>query len=71
PEAERIAADLAPDLPPGVAAALVAAWAQLYGLVGFELFGQFHRVVEDRDPFFHEAATRLAHGVGFLGKKPA
>ncbi|MFM9447940.1 TetR/AcrR family transcriptional regulator [Streptomyces acidiscabies] len=70
PEAERIAADLAPDLPPGVAAALVAAWAQLYGLVGFELFGQFHRVVEDRDPFFHEAATRLARGVGFLGKKP-
>ncbi|WP_225833388.1 TetR/AcrR family transcriptional regulator [Streptomyces sp. NK08204] len=64
PEAERMAADLAPDLPPEAAAALVAAWAQLFGLVGFELFGQFHRVVEDRATFFRHAATRLAHGVG-------
>ncbi|MER5713737.1 TetR/AcrR family transcriptional regulator [Streptomyces sp. NPDC002132] len=63
-EADRMAADLAPDLPPETVAALVAAWAQLYGLVGFELFGQFHRVVEDREPFFRHAATRLAHGVG-------
>ncbi|MFJ8114225.1 TetR/AcrR family transcriptional regulator [Streptomyces sp. NPDC096132] len=64
PEAVRMAGDVAPDLPPGVVAALVAAWAQLYGLVGFELFGQFHRVVEDREPFFRHAVTRLAHGVG-------
>ncbi|MGW3017998.1 TetR/AcrR family transcriptional regulator [Streptomyces longwoodensis] len=64
PEAERLVADLAPDLPPAAGAALVAAWAQLYGLVGFELFGQFHRVVEDREPFFRHAATRLADQVG-------
>jgi AcrR family transcriptional regulator len=64
PEAERIAADLAPDLPAENAAALVAAWAQLYGLVGFEVFGQFHRVVEDRPAFFAQAAGRLAHDVG-------
>ncbi|MEU7059154.1 TetR/AcrR family transcriptional regulator [Streptomyces sp. NPDC046197] len=63
-EAERMAVDLAPALPPEVVAALVAAWAQLYGLVGFELFGQFNRVVEDREPFFRHAVTRLAHGVG-------
>ncbi|MCX3062220.1 TetR/AcrR family transcriptional regulator [Streptomyces beihaiensis] len=64
PEAERIAADLAPELPPEVAAALVAAWAQLYGLLGFELFGQFNRVVEERAVFFEQAVTRLAQGVG-------
>lgn len=64
PEAERMTADLAPDLPPETVTALVAAWAQLYGLVGFELFGQFHRVVEDRDAFFRYAAVRLAEGVG-------
>ncbi|MFH8773451.1 TetR/AcrR family transcriptional regulator [Streptomyces sp. NPDC017958] len=64
PEAERMAADLVPDLPPEAAVALVAAWAQLFGLVGFELFGQFHRVVEDRETFFRHAAARLAHGVG-------
>ncbi|MFC7846569.1 TetR/AcrR family transcriptional regulator [Streptomyces sp. NPDC057382] len=66
PEAERMAADLAPDLPPEVVTVLVAAWAQLYGLVGFELFGQFHRVVEDREAFFRHAAGQLAHGVGLV-----
>ncbi|MDQ0963735.1 AcrR family transcriptional regulator [Streptomyces sp. B4I13] len=64
PEAVRMATDLAPDLPPGAVTALVAAWAQLYGLVGFELFGQFHRVVEEREPFFRYAVTRLARDVG-------
>ncbi|MFD8235442.1 TetR/AcrR family transcriptional regulator [Streptomyces sp. NPDC059696] len=66
PEAERMAADLAPDLPPETVTALVAAWAQLYGLVGFELFGQFNRVVEDRETFFRHAAGQLARGVGLV-----
>ncbi|MFJ8822616.1 TetR/AcrR family transcriptional regulator [Streptomyces sp. NPDC102467] len=65
-EARRMADDLAPDLPPEMAAAFVGAWAQLFGLVGFEVFGQFHRVVEDRAAFFTHAATGLAHGVGLL-----
>jgi AcrR family transcriptional regulator len=64
PEAERMAADLAPDLPAATVAALVAAWAELFGLIGFELFGQFNRVVEDRETFFRHAVARLAHGVG-------
>ncbi|MFF4170541.1 TetR/AcrR family transcriptional regulator [Streptomyces sp. NPDC001744] len=66
PEAARIAADIAPDLPPALAVALVAAWAQLFGLVSFEVFGQFHRVVEDRDAFFAEAARRLGREAGLL-----
>jgi AcrR family transcriptional regulator len=66
PEAERMAADFAPDLPPAAAVALVAAWAQLFGLVGFELFGQFHRVVEDRGTFFRHAVGRLGQGVGLV-----
>ncbi|MFJ6986701.1 MULTISPECIES: TetR/AcrR family transcriptional regulator [unclassified Streptomyces] len=65
-EAERLTADIAPDLPPETATALVAAWAQLYGLVGFELFGQLNRVVEDREPFFRHAVTGLARGVGVV-----
>ncbi|MDD9376194.1 TetR/AcrR family transcriptional regulator [Streptomyces sp. ZAF1911] len=64
PEAARMAADFAEGLPPEAAAALVAAWAQLVGLISFELFGQFNRVVEDRDTFFAHAAGQLAHGVG-------
>ncbi|MEG3628271.1 TetR/AcrR family transcriptional regulator [Streptomyces poriticola] len=63
-EAARMAADVAPDLPPAVVAPLVAAWAQLFGLISFELFGHFHRVVEDRAAMFRHAADRLARGVG-------
>jgi AcrR family transcriptional regulator len=66
PEARRLAEDLAPDLPPAVVTALVAAWAQLYGLVGFEVFGQFNRLVEDREPFFRHAVAQLGHGVGLV-----
>jgi len=65
PEADRMIADFAGDLPPGSAIALVAALAETYGLVSFELFGQFRRVVEDREPFFRHSVRRLALGVGF------
>jgi AcrR family transcriptional regulator len=64
PEAERLSADIAPDLPPSVAASLVVAWAQLFGLIGFELFGQFNRVVEDRETLFRHAVGQLGRGVG-------
>ncbi|MER6782801.1 MULTISPECIES: TetR/AcrR family transcriptional regulator [unclassified Streptomyces] len=64
PEAVRMTADFAEGLPPEVTAALVAAWAQLVGLISFELFGQFNRVVEDRAAFFAHAADQLAHAVG-------
>ncbi|MET9514280.1 TetR/AcrR family transcriptional regulator [Streptomyces sp. NPDC002994] len=70
-EARRITADVAPDLPPPVVAALVGAWSQLFGLISFELFGQFNRIVEDRDTFFEYAAENLAHSVGLIGGKSA
>ncbi|MFI1102801.1 TetR/AcrR family transcriptional regulator [Streptomyces melanogenes] len=65
-EAERMAAEFAPGLPPAVGPALVAAWAQLFGLISFELFGQFHRVVEERDALFAHAAAGLAASVGLV-----
>lgn len=67
PEAERLAADLAPGLPPAVVAPFVTAWAQLFGLVSFEIFGQFNNVVEAREVFFRQAVTELARTVGLLG----
>lgn len=70
PEAHRLTSEIAPDLPPAVVVALVAAWSQLFGLISFELFGQFNRVVEDRDAFFTHAAGRLAREVG-LRPRPA
>ncbi|MEU0129937.1 TetR/AcrR family transcriptional regulator [Streptomyces sp. NPDC006289] len=70
PEAERMAAELAPDLPPAAVAALVAAWAQLFGLISFEVFGQFNRVVEAREPFFRQAVRELGRSVGLLRDSP-
>ncbi|MER5279953.1 TetR/AcrR family transcriptional regulator [Streptomyces sp. NPDC002809] len=67
PEAERLAADIAPGLPPAAAVPLVAAWSQLFGLLSFEIFGQFNRVVEAREAFFRQAVTELARTVGLLG----
>ncbi|MER5748129.1 TetR/AcrR family transcriptional regulator [Streptomyces sp. NPDC002225] len=66
-EAERQVADIAPDLPPQAVVPLIAAWSQLFGLVSFEIFGQFHRVVDDREVFFREAVTALARTVGLPG----
>ncbi|MFD5367334.1 TetR/AcrR family transcriptional regulator [Streptomyces sp. NPDC127103] len=66
PEAARLAADIAPDLPPALAVALVAAWSQLFGLISFEVFGHFHNIVEDRDAFFAASARRLGQDVGLL-----
>ncbi|MFD6416087.1 TetR/AcrR family transcriptional regulator [Streptomyces sp. NPDC060194] len=66
PEARRMSADFAPDLPPSVAVTLVAAWSQLFGLISFELFGQFNRVVEAPEAFFAHAVHRLGREVGLL-----
>ena len=55
------------ELPAPVMAELVAVWAQLFGLISFELFGQFERVIEDRDAFFDHAVGRTrATGVGLV-----
>ncbi|WP_433894001.1 TetR/AcrR family transcriptional regulator [Streptomyces sp. CA-111067] len=63
-DAALLAAELAPELPVPVIAALVAAWAQVFGVVSFEVFGQFNRVVEARGEFFEQAAAALAVQVG-------
>ena len=65
-DAERLAADLALELPPAVVVAVVQAWSGLFGLIGFELFGQFHRVVEAREDFFDHAVAALASRVGLI-----
>ncbi|SEG90025.1 transcriptional regulator, TetR family [Actinacidiphila yanglinensis] len=63
-DAVRLAEELAPELPAPVIAALVAAWAQVFGIVSFEVFGQFNQVVEARGPFFDQAAAALGLQVG-------
>ncbi|MGP7996924.1 MAG: TetR/AcrR family transcriptional regulator [Streptosporangiaceae bacterium] len=50
-----------PGVPDDVAAAAIACWAGLFGLLSFELFGQFENVITDRDAYF-------GHAVGCLGR---
>ncbi|MFE6688541.1 TetR/AcrR family transcriptional regulator [Streptomyces sp. NPDC057743] len=63
-DAERLRKTLGVRLPAPVLVEATAAWAELFGLVSFELFGQFERVVDARDAFFERAVTRLARNVG-------
>ncbi|ANZ17261.1 TetR/AcrR family transcriptional regulator [Streptomyces noursei] len=63
-DAEELRRTLGVRLPAPVLAEIAAAWAELFGLVSFEVFGQFNRVIEARDAFFARAATRLAQNVG-------
>jgi AcrR family transcriptional regulator len=50
---------------------LIAAWAELFGLIGFEVFGQFNRVITARDAFFDLAVIRLGHGLGLSRPGPS
>ncbi|MET8976489.1 TetR/AcrR family transcriptional regulator [Streptomyces sp. NPDC004539] len=52
------------DLPASAVTAAAAAWAQLFGLVSFEVLGQFNRVIEDREALFAQGARALARQVG-------
>ncbi len=60
-DAARLRESALAGVPDAVAAAAVASWAALFGLVSFELFGQFENVITDRAAFF-------AHAVGILGR---
>lgn len=69
-DARDLAERLGVRLPAAALSRLVAAWAQLFGLVNFEVFGQFTRVIEAREEFFARAAADLAHGAGLLAREP-
>lgn len=48
---------------------VVTAWAQLFGLISFEVFGHFERVVEAPDEMFDQAVIALAHQTGLKSSK--
>ena len=64
PDAERLRDAILAGVPGATVARTLAAWAGLFGLVSFELFGQFENVVTDRDAFFAYAASVLGRSVG-------
>jgi AcrR family transcriptional regulator len=60
--------DLAPQLPAELFLAGLTTWVQVFGLVSFELFGQFNNVIEARDDFFGAQMEMLADLLG-LGQE--
>ncbi|MEJ2867836.1 TetR/AcrR family transcriptional regulator [Actinomycetospora sp. OC33-EN08] len=59
-----IVPEVLPDLDPALAPAAIAAFTQLFGTVGFELFGQYENVVADRDVFFEHVARTAGRACG-------
>jgi AcrR family transcriptional regulator len=65
-QAESLAAALAPlEVPPDAIVRAVIAWTQLYGMISFELFGQFVGSFDPSDALFTHAVEQLADFVGF------
>jgi AcrR family transcriptional regulator len=64
PDAARLREAIMEGVPDHIAAAALIAWSGLFGLVSFELFGQFENVVTDRSAFFDHAAACLGRLAG-------
>lgn len=45
---------------PEMMAAGLAAWAEMFGAISFELFGHFHNVISERDDFFEYTLRKSA-----------
>jgi AcrR family transcriptional regulator len=56
---------LMPGVPDAVILRAVASWAQLFGFVSFELFGQFENVISERASMFDFTMRQMAAFVGF------
>jgi hypothetical protein len=63
-DAARLRESVLPEVPDDVAARALTAWAGLFGLVSFELFGQFENVITERDEFFRYATASLGRLAG-------
>jgi AcrR family transcriptional regulator len=62
--AALVAALTEPGVPPAAFVRAVIAWTQLYGMLSFELFGQFVGSFEPADAFFDHAVAAMATFVG-------
>ena len=63
-QAAALAAAIAPAVPGPVVLRGLIAWTQLFGMISFELFGQFVGVTEPADDFFRYAVEQMANFAG-------
>jgi AcrR family transcriptional regulator len=59
-----------PDVPPEALVRGVIAWTQLFGMISFELFGQFVGSFDPPDAFFAHAVAQFAAFVGLREPAP-
>ena len=60
----RARGDIAPELPDELMLAGITGWVQLFGMVSFELSGQFNNVIEARTEFFGLQMEVMADLIG-------
>jgi len=63
-QAAVVADAIAPGVPEPVIARLLIAWTQLFGMISFELFGQFVGSADPADAFFGYAVEQMADFIG-------
>ena len=63
-QAAMVADAIAPGVPEPVIARLLIAWTQLFGMISFELFGQFVGSADPADAFFGYAVEQMADFIG-------
>lgn len=57
------------EVPAPILAKVLAVWTQLFGMVGFELTGQFAGALEPADTFVSYTIERMADFVGLAGER--
>jgi AcrR family transcriptional regulator len=63
-QSARIAAFIGPDVPGHLIVRGAMAWTQLFGMVTFELFGQYANTLDPADAFFGHTVDRMADLLG-------
>ncbi|WP_433180350.1 TetR/AcrR family transcriptional regulator [Actinoallomurus sp. CA-150999] len=63
-QATRIAAFIGPNIPGHLLVRGAVAWTQLFGMVSFELFGQYANALDPADAFFDHTVDRMADLLG-------
>jgi AcrR family transcriptional regulator len=64
-QARVVTESIAPGLPEPLAVRTAAAWTQLFGMVGFELFGHLKGSFDPADAFFGHTVDLMADLLGF------
>jgi AcrR family transcriptional regulator len=66
-QAAVVAGAIAPGLPEAVIVRVLIAWTQLFGMISFELFGQFVGSADPADEFFSYAIEQMAAYIPVIG----